>query len=44
MVYANDYICGSDSDTLQKAIDNRIADGIIVIGPRQAETEAYREY
>lgn len=44
MVYANDYISDNDSDTLQHAIENRTADGIVVIAPRCSEIESERKY
>lgn len=33
MVYADDFICDNDSSVIQGAIENRNADGIVVITP-----------
>lgn len=44
MVYANDFICDNDSSVIQGAIENRNADGIVVITPRCSETEPERDY
>lgn len=44
MVYANDFICDNDSDTLQRAIDNRDSDEIVIIAPRSCEQEPERNY
>lgn len=44
MVYANDFVCGNDNDTIQLAIENRNPDGIVVIGPRCSDTEPERHY
>ena len=42
MINANDYHCGTDSDTLELAVKNRMADGIVVIPPRESEIEPER--
>ena len=44
MVCANDFICKTDSDTIQNAIDNRSVDGVVVIPPRCSEAEPERDY
>ena len=44
MVYANDFLRKTDSDTLEAAIANRGEDGIVVITPRRAEVDAERTY
>ncbi|MBQ6930708.1 MAG: hypothetical protein IJN38_01120 [Clostridia bacterium] len=44
MVYANDFVCGNDNDTLERAIENRGADGVVVIQPRCSELEPERDY
>ena len=44
MVYANDFLRKTDSDTLEAAIANRGKDGIVVITPRRAEVDAERTY
>ncbi len=44
MVYANDFVCGNDSDTIQRAVDNRGADGVVVIQPRCSEAEPERKF
>ena len=44
MVYVNDFISNNDNDTIQAAIENRGADGIVVIGPRSCEKEPERDY
>ncbi len=44
MIYANSFSGSDDSDILQNAIDNRNADGIVIIGPRCTETEPERKF
>ena len=44
MVYANDFLRKTDSDTLEAAIANRGKDGIVVITPRRGEVDAERTY
>lgn len=44
MVYVNDFISNNDNDTIQAAIENRGADGIVVINPRSFKTEPERDY
>ena len=44
MVYADDFICDNDSSVIQGAIENRNADGIVVITPRCSETEPERDH
>ena len=44
MVYVNDFISNNDNDTIQVAIENRGADGIVVINPRSFKTEPKRDY
>ena len=44
MVYANDFIRSSDSETLNAAILARGADGIVIIEPRTARSEPERRH
>ncbi len=44
MVFANDFTGVNDSETLQNAIKNRHADGIVIIQPRLSSTEPERTY
>lgn len=44
MVNANDFNGLTDSEVLEKAINNKGADGIVVIPPRALETEPERDY
>ena len=44
MVYANDFLRETDSDTLQAAVDGRGRDGIVVIGPRVSDIDSERDY
>ncbi len=44
MVNANDYRGTADSDTLQRAVENRTADGIVLIPPRESDIEPERAY
>lgn len=44
MVNANDFLCGNDSDTLEKAIACRNSDGIVIIPPRNSPSEPERGY
>ena len=44
MVYANDFLRETDSDTLEAAIANRGEDGVVVIAPRKAQTESDRTH
>lgn len=44
MINANHFSATTDSDILQKAIDNRQADGIVIIPPRQSDIEPERDY
>ena len=44
MIFANDYKCATDNETLEKAIASRGADGIVVIGPRCSDIEPDRTY
>ncbi len=44
MIYVNDYHCGTDSETIERAMANRTADGIIVFTPRVSDTEPERNY
>ena len=44
MVYAIQFDCGNDNDTLKRAIENRNPDGIVVIQPRCSEIEPERDY
>ena len=44
MVNANNFYGLTDSEVLEKAINNKGADGIVVIPPRALETEPERDY
>ena len=44
MVYANDFYAATDSDTLERAIQHRTADGIVIIPPRQSDVDPDRTY
>lgn len=44
MVYANQFACGDDNETIKRAIENREPDGIVVIQPRRSEVEPERDY
>ncbi len=44
MVYANDFLSCNDRDAIQRAVDNRDADGIVLIQPRCSDIEPEREY
>ena len=42
MSNANDFRGATDSDTLEKAVENRTADGIVLIPPRESDIEQER--
>ena len=44
MIFANDYKRATDSETLEAAIANRGADGIVVISPRCSDVEPERTH
>ena len=44
MINANDFRGAADSDTLEKAVENRTADGIVLIPPRESDIEPERRY
>ena len=44
MVYVNDYLCGSDSESIERAMAARDKDGIVVFAPREAESDPGRNY
>lgn len=44
MICVNDFACGTDNETLERAIENRHGDGIVVIPPRISEVEPERDY
>ena len=44
MINANDFRGATDSDTLEKAVENRTADGIVLIPPRESDIEPERTY
>ena len=44
MINANDFRGMTDSDTLERAVANRTADGIVLIPPRESDTEPERTY
>ena len=44
MVITNEFKCQTDSDTIEKAIQNRSADGIVIISPRESDIEPERKY
>jgi len=44
MVYANNFQGKNDSDILEKAVNSRQADGIVVIPPRKADSNSDRDY
>lgn len=44
MVYANDFFGDTDSDVLNAAIENRDADGCVIIEPRKSDKEPERAY
>ena len=44
MINANDFRGATDSDTLEKAVENRTADGIVLIPPRESGTEPERTH
>ena len=44
MINVNDFISLTDSETLEKAIENKQNDGIIIIPPRVSEIEPERDY
>lgn len=44
MISANEFICATDNQTLERAIANRHADGIVVIPPRSSQIEPDRNY
>ena len=44
MINANDFRGATDSDTLEKAVENRTADGIVLIPPRESDSEPERAY
>lgn len=44
MVNVNDFKGKTDSEILENAIANRTADGIVVISPRNSDTEPERDY
>lgn len=44
MINANDFHGATDSDTLEKAVENRTADGIVLIPPRESDIEPERAY
>ena len=44
MINANDFRGATDSDTLEQAVENRTADGIVLIPPRESDIEPERTY
>ena len=42
MIDVNDFKCSTDNETIEKAIANRTADGIVVIPPRESDIEPER--
>ena len=44
MIYANDYVRSTDSETLNAAIAAREADGIVVISPRVSDVDPERDF
>lgn len=44
MIFANDFCCATDSETLEKMMEARGEDGIVVIGPRCSLVEPERKY
>ena len=42
MINVNDYICPTDSETIERAMAARTADGIVVIPPRVSDIEPER--
>ena len=44
MIYANDYVRSTDSETLNAAIVAREADGIVVISPRVSDVDPERDF
>ena len=44
MVYVNDYLCGSDSESIERAMAARDKDGIVVFAPRESESDPGRNY
>ena len=44
MVNANDFRCLTDSDTLERAVAGRTADGIVLIPPRVSDIEPERDF
>ena len=44
MINANDFRRATDSDTLEQAVENRTADGIVLIPPRESDIEPERTY
>ncbi|MBQ3815415.1 MAG: hypothetical protein II836_05110, partial [Clostridia bacterium] len=44
MINTNDFRGATDSDTLEQAVENRTADGIVLIPPRESDIEPERTY
>ena len=44
MIHINDFLCPTDSETLECAMANRTSDGILVISPRVSDIEPERDY
>ena len=44
MINVNDFLCASDSETFEKALQNRPSDGLILIPPRVSQIEPERDY
>ncbi len=44
MINANDFRGATDSETLERAVENRTADGIVLIPPRESDIEPGRKY
>ena len=39
MINVNDFKCRTDNETIEKAMANRTADGIVLIPPRESDIE-----
>ena len=43
MINVNDFLCKTDNETIERAMQNRTADGIVVIPPRASDVEPERD-